>query len=405
MSGPLDGITIVEIGAWVAGPAAGGILADWGAEVIKVERPIGDATRVYYPDTPETPGNPIFTNENRGKKGIVLDLARPGAVDALKALLREADIFITNVRPGGLKRQGLDYDSLKAEAPKLIYAAVTGYGLVGPEADTAAFDLTAFWARSGVAHATIPPDQTPFGSRPGFGDHVTALATVSAILAALHERHQTGRGRLVETSLIRAGAFAVSWDLSALLRFGQVTTARPRSERMVAHSGFFQTKDDRWVYLMPRTIDDFTNTMLVVDRPELLAEPRYEAPVTDPAAIRELCQIVDDGFRALTLDEACARLTELDVAHAPLGTLEELVQAPFAEAAGCFQPVADGWGGGFRIAAAPARFPEGAPEVGMAAPKLGEHTREILEAAGLTPDQVEELVRSGAAIQGDYPKP
>lgn len=399
----LEGLKVVEMSTWVAGPSTAAVLADWGADVIKVERPIGDATRVYYPDTPESPGNPIFTNENRGKKGIVLDLARPGAVDALKALLREADVFITNVRPGGLKRQGLDYDSLKVEAPKLIYAAVTGYGLTGPEADTPAFDLTAFWARSGVAHATIPSDQTPFGSRPGFGDHTTALATVSAILAALHERHQTGRGRLVETSLIRAAAYAVSWDLSALLRFGHVTTARPRSERMVAHSGFFHTKDDRWVYLMPRTIDDFTNTMLVVDRPELLADPRFEAPVTDPVAIRELCQIVDDGFRALTLEEACARLAELDVAHAPLGTLEELVEAPFAEAAGCFQPVEDGWGGAFRVAAAPARFPEGAPPVGMAAPKLGEHTREILEAAGLTADQVDELIQSGAAIQGAFP--
>jgi len=398
----LEGLKVVEMATWVAGPSTAAVLADWGAEVIKVERPIGDATRVYFPDTPQSPGNPIFTNENRGKKGIVLDLARPGAVEALKALLREADVFITNVRPGGLKRQGLDYDSLKAEAPRLIYAAVTGYGLVGPEADTAAFDLTAFWARSGVAHATIPPDQTPFGSRPGFGDHTTALATVSAILAALHERHQTGRGRLVETSLIRAAAYAVSWDLSALLRFGQVTTARPRSERLVAHSGFFQTRDGRWVYLMPRTVDDFTNTLLVIDRPEVLADPRYEAPVTDPAAIAELRDLIDDGFLQLTLEEACARLTELDVAHAPLGTLEELVEAPFAEAAGCFQPVEDGWGGAFRVAAAPARFPEGAPAVGMAAPKLGEHTREILETAGLTPDEIEALIRSGAAIQGDY---
>ncbi len=395
----LEGLKVVEMSTWVAGPSTAAVLADWGADVIKIERPIGDATRVYHPDTAESPGNPIFTNENRGKKGVVLDLAQPGAADALKTLLRQADIFITNVRPGGMKRQGLDYDSLKSEMPRLIYAAVTGYGLTGPEADTAAFDLTAFWARSGVAHATIPPNQTPFGCRPGFGDHVTALATVSAILAAVHERHQTGRGRLVETSLIRAGAYAVSWDLSALLRFGQVTTARPRSERLVAHAGFFRTKDDRWVYLMPRTLDDFTNTLLLVGRPELLADPRYAPPVTDPDAIAELREVCDAGFLQLTLEEACAQLTELDVAHAPLGTLEELVQAPFAEEAGCFQTVEDGWGGAFRIAAAPARFPEGAPSVGMAAPKLGEHTREVLQAAGLTASQITELLQSGAAVQ------
>jgi len=202
----LEGLKVVEMATWVAGPSAAAVLGDWGAEVVKVESPIGDATRIYYPDTAESPGNPVFTNENRGKKGVVLDISRPEGRHALKALLRQADIFVTNVRPGSLKRLGLDYESLKAEFPTMIYAAVTGYGLIGPEADTPAFDMTAFWTRSGVAHATIPPDQEPFASRPGFGDHVTALATVSAILAALHERHSTGRGRLVEASLLRAGA-------------------------------------------------------------------------------------------------------------------------------------------------------------------------------------------------------
>lgn len=396
----LEGLKVVEMSTWVAGPSAAAVLGDWGAEVIKIESPIGDATRVYYPDAPETPGNPIFTNENRGKKGIVLDLTRPGAKDALKALLREADIFITNVRPGSLKRQGLDYDSLKGEMPRLIYAAVTGYGLTGPEADTPAFDITAFWTRSGVARAMIPSDQTPFPSRPGFGDHVTALAAVSGILAAVHERHQTGSGRLVETSLIRAGAYAVSWDLGVQLRFGDVVTAQPREDRPVAHSGFFRTQDDRWICLLPRTLDDFTNLMLALDRPELVAEERFEPPVRDPAAIAELRDILDEAFRAFTLEDICARLREFDLAHAPLGTLGELAEASYAHEAGCFQDVEDGWGGSFKTTAAPVRFPEGAPAVGKAAPRLGQHTLSVLQAAGLNPGEIEALIEAGGAIQG-----
>jgi len=384
----LQGLKVVEMSTWVAGPSAAAVLADWGADVVKVESPVGDATRIYYPDTAESPGNPVFTNENRGKKGVLLDIARPEARAALKTLLRQADIFITNVRPGSMKRLGLDYESLKAEMPTLIYGAVTGYGLVGPEADTPAFDMTAFWTRSGVAHATIPPDQEPFASRPGFGDHVTALATVSGILAALHERHATGRGRLVESSLLRAGAYAISWDLGIQLRFGEVTTAQPRDERPGPISGFFRTKDDRWLLLLPRTLDCFTQLMIALDRPEILAEPRYDPPVTDMDTVREIRAIVDEAFAQMTLAEVGERLNAGDLAWAPMGTLAELAEADFAKDAGCFEVVEDGWGGSFRVPASPARFPEGAPPVGRAAPKLGEHTREVLEAAGLTPEEI-----------------
>lgn len=395
----LEGLKVVEMSTWVAGPSAAAVLADWGAEVVKVESPIGDATRIYYPDSPELPGNPIFTNENRGKKGIVLDLARPAATDALKALLLGADIFITNVRPASLKRKGLDHESLKAIAPRLIYAAVTGYGLNGPEANTPAFDISAFWARSGAARAMIPTDQTPFPSRPGFGDHVTALATVSAILAALHERSQTGRGRLVETSLIRAGAYAMSWDLSVQLRFGEVVTAPPRGERPVAHSGFFRTKDERWVVLVPRALDDLANLLVAIDRADLVADERFQPQFLSPTAVADLRLILDDALLQFSLEDICARLNEIDFAHAPLGTLAELAEAGYAHEAGCFQDVDDGWGGRFRTTAAPARFPEGAPEVGRAAPRLGQHTHEVLQSAGFEPQQIESLLQSGAAQQ------
>ena len=383
----LEGLKVVEMSTWVAGPSCAAVLADWGADVIKVESPDGDVTRAFFVN-PADGQSPIFANENRGKKGVVLDTRTPSGRAALKALLRDADIFVTNVRPGSMQKLGLDYDSLKADYPRLIYAAVTGYGLTGRYANEGAFDITAFWAQSGVARAMIPTDQEPFSSRPGFGDHMTAITTVAAILAALHERHATGRGRLVETSLIRAGAYAISWDLALQLRYGEVQTNGPRHDRPAAISGFFRTNDDRHFVIVPKNSDCFTNVMIAIDRPEVTVDPRFAFPITDLDIVREARAICDEGFGRLTLAEVGERLDSLDVAWAPLGTLAELAASERAELAGCFVTVEDGFGGSFRAPAGPVRFPEGAPPIGKAAPFLGQHTREVLEAAGLTEEEI-----------------
>ncbi len=388
----LQGLKVVEMATWVAGPGCAGVMADWGAEVIKVEGPAGDATRAFQPDTAESPGNPIFTMENRGKKGVLLDVTKLAGREALKALLRTADVFVTNVRPGAMKRLGLDYESLKTEFPTLIYAAVTGHGLTGPYADLPAFDITAFWTRSGAARATIPPDQEPFPSRPGFGDHFTAISTLAGVLAAVHERHATGRGRLVETSLIKVGAYAMSWDLGIQLRYGEVVTTQPRDERPQATGGFFRCKDGRYFCTVVRGVDCFPNMMIAIDRPDVLGDPRYELPMTDLDAVREIRALCDEAFGQMTLEEAGERLTACDIAWAPMATLAEMAESDLAEIAGCFVTVEDGWGGQFRAPAPPVRFPEGAPPIGRAAPKLGQHTREVLEAAGLTPEQIDAVM-------------
>ena len=215
---------------------------------------------------------------------MVLDISRPEGRAALKALLASADIFLTNTRPGSLKKAGLDYDSVKDAFPRLIYANITGFGLTGEEADKAGFDITAFWAKSGVARSFIPPDQEPFSSRPGFGDHVTALATLSGILAAVVERAATGRGRQVETALMRVGAFAIGWDLSLQLRYGDVTTAQPKKDRMVAFSGFFHTGDDRWFVVVVKSPNDLPNVLAAIGREDIAAQamsaPSSRAPAS-----------------------------------------------------------------------------------------------------------------------------
>jgi crotonobetainyl-CoA:carnitine CoA-transferase CaiB-like acyl-CoA transferase len=397
----LQGLKVVELATWIAGPGCAMIMAEWGAEVIKVESAAGDATRGFFLDTEDSPGNPVFSMENRGKRGVVLDTGSPEGRAALITLLEDADIFVTNVRPGALVRARLDYDSLKEELPRLIYASVSGYGLEGDEIDVPAFDLTGFWTRTGVAASTIPPDQEPFTCRPGFGDHVTALATLSGVLAALHERGRTGRGRLVEASLMRTGVYALGWDMSVHLRYGEATTAQPRRDRPVAISGYFRTADDRHFLVVPRGVDCFAKVMGAIGRPELVENPRYAPPIMDIEITRELRAALDEAFGKLTLDEAAERLTAADLIWAPMATLDDVVADPQAHAAGCFVETPDTWGGAFLAPAAPIRFPGVELATPAAAPRLGQHTRQVLLDAGIPPETVEALIRKGVAIQGE----
>ncbi|MHB8530983.1 MAG: CaiB/BaiF CoA transferase family protein [Caulobacteraceae bacterium] len=395
----LEGLRVVELATWVAGPGCAMIMGEWGADVVKVESLAGDATRTFFPDTPESPGNPVFSMENRGKRSIVLDIAKAEARQALIAILTRADVFVTNLRPGALSRARLDYGSLRHTLPRLIYASVSGYGLTGDEIDQPAFDLTGFWTRTGVASATIPPDQEPFACRPGFGDHVTALATLSGVLAALHERGRTGAGRLVETSLIRAGIYALGWDMSVHLRYGQATTALPRRDRPGALSGFFRTADERWFCVVPRGPKCFGAMMAAIGRPELAGEPRFAPPIADLDAVRELRAVLDQAFAALSLAEVGDRLTRADLIWAPMATLAETAADPQAEAAGCFVETGDLWGGSFRAPAAPVRFPGRRPAPTSPAPRLGQDTREVLGEAGYGARAIEALLASGAAAQ------
>ena len=394
----LKGLKVVEWSTWVAGPGCAAIMADWGADVIKVESAAGDATRGFWPDTAESPGNPIFSNENRGKRGVVLNTGDPTGRAAFLAILKGADILVTNVRPGALKRAKLDYESLKDELPRLIYANVTGYGLTGPDADTPAFDLTGFWNRSGVAAAINPPDREPIGSRPGFGDHTTALATLAGVLAAVHDRDRTGQGRQVETALMRVGCYALGWDLSIRLRNGSHVTAQPRDQRPGAIAGYFRTSDDRWIYVSQRAPTDFAQVMRAIGRPDLIDDPRCVPPILDMAVVREIRAVLDEVFAGMTLAEACALMRTTDVITAPMATLDDVIDDPQAEEAGCFVDMPDGWGGSFRAPAAPVRFPGTATGPAGPAPKLGEHTRQVLREAGYEDAAIEALIASGAAV-------
>ncbi|HEX5776593.1 MAG TPA: CoA transferase, partial [Caulobacteraceae bacterium] len=247
----LEGLKVVELATYIAAPGAGGIMADWGAEVVKIEPPKGDPMRQFFETLgAEQDNNPIFELDNRGKRGVVLDIAKPAAREAALKLVRGADVFLTNVRPQALKRAGLDWETLRRENPRLIYCSLTGYGLQGADADKPGMDVASFWSRAGVGAITAPKGVDPFPIRTGMGDHICSLATVSAILAAVIERSRTGEGRLVETSLMRAGQYAISSDMAIQLRLGKLASTRPREQAVQPLANFFRTGEGRWINIL-----------------------------------------------------------------------------------------------------------------------------------------------------------
>ena len=394
----LQGLKVVEFSTYVAGPSAAMVMADWGAEVIKVESHSGDPTRHTFSASPHLEGNPVFEFENRGKRGVVLDITKPGGRGALVRLLQDADIFITNLRPRALKRARLDFESVRAEAPKLIYCNVTGYGLEGDAADLPAFDIAAFWTRAGAAASAIPRGVEPFPAPAGMGDEVCALATASAVLAAVVERSRTGVGRQIETSLIRAGVFANGWNTSIQLKYGKLAASRPRRELFNPLSNYWPTAGGHWVVTVTRHgANDWAGITAAAGRPELMEDARFATSRDRTKNAGALVEALDEGFSALSLEEVGARLTAGDVIWAPMQTPAEVAHDPVAQAAGCFIEVEDGSGARFLAPASPARLPGEPHRPTRPAPGLGQHTREVLMEIGYSEAEIDALTADGAA--------
>lgn len=395
----LEGLKVVDFSAYIAGPGAAGILADWGASVIKVERPGGDNMRHVFQDLANDLGsNPTFDLDNRGKRGVVLDISKPAGRDALAKLAADADVFLTNVRPVSLKRNGLDDETLRKANPRLVYAVITGYGLEGPDAHLPGFDVTAFWARSGIGYMTAPKGAEPFLRTSGVGDHTTSLATVSAILAALYERQRTGQGRLVQTSLLASGVYLMGSDMAVQLKLGRVASGRPRGNPINAIANYYRSAEGRWFVHNPRgSSGGWEQFAEAAGRPDLITDERFATGKARRQNAAALAAELDKGFAALPFDEIARRLDAADLVWAPMQTPAEVAADPQIAAAGAFVEIEDGQGGTYRSPAAPARFPGADADRRPPAPRLGEHTREVLAELGYGASEIEAMFAEGAA--------
>ena len=381
----LEGYRVIELGMWVAAPGVGGLLAEWGADVVKVESPEGDPMRRLFRLLAGhgQPESPPFDHDNRSKRSVVIDLTTAAGQEQIDALLADADVLVTNLRPAALARMGLDPASVLVAHPRLVYASITGYGLVGPEADRAGYDIGAFWARSGVAHTFAVDGAEPFPLRGGFGDHTTALATVSGILAALLDRERSGRGAVVEASLLRTGMWCLGWDIAIQERFGKVVLTPERPENHNPMAAPYRAGDGRWFWLLGVEADRlWPNLCAAMGRDDWAAHEGWSTARGRRKDSTGVVAALDAAFAEHGREELARRFDAHDVWWAPVNTLGDLPDDPQVVAAGGFVDVPAGEGApAHRAAAGPITFHRDgeriAPEPGPV-PAVGEHTDELL---------------------------
>lgn len=399
MSGPMEGIRVVELGVWVAGPAAGGILADWGAEVIKIEPPTGDPARSFQQMLGgDMPNNPPFELDNRSKKSISLDLVDPEGIRIALQLIDTADVFVTNLRIGALERLGLGHENLLKQNPRLIYGGISGYGTQGEDADRPAYDVAAFWARSGIASLLTPEGSDPPFQRGGMGDHGTGLAAAAAISAALYAREKTGEGQYVSTSLYRQGAYTIGFDMNIALLWGMTLGVGKRESMGNPAMNNYLTGDEKRFWIVGLEASRHWPPLCrVVGHPEWLEDERFATPRGRAQNSSELIALLDIEFKKRSLEEWKEIFaTEPDFFWAPVNSIDDILIDPQSIDAGLFVDVPDDQST-TRMVATPCDF-SGTPwKPRSTAPSLGEHTSEVLEDLGYTTKEINTLQRNGVA--------
>jgi crotonobetainyl-CoA:carnitine CoA-transferase CaiB-like acyl-CoA transferase len=395
---PLEGIRVVEVASFVAAPSAGALLADLGAEVIKVEIPEGE---LYRHTRPRMNGfdcdvdlSPAFEMDNRGKRSLALDLTRPEARAALLRVIDRADVVLTNLLPVRQRRFGLDPAALRARRPALIHATLNGYGPSGDEADRPAFDYTAYWARTGMMDLMRAPDAVPAFLRPGVGDHAAGMSLVAGILAALRVRDRTGQGQAIDVSLLQIGLYIQGNDLAQALVAGESPPMHERREPRNPLWNLYPTSDSRWLMLvMVDSIRYWPAVCRALGREDLIADPRFAGPVERFKNARELVAILDEIFRGRTLAEWEQALEKAGLIWSAVRRMHEVADDPQARAMGYLPLVDHPRVGRLRTVGPPFRLSDFAMPADRPAPELGADSAAVLREAGLSDDEVAKLLR------------
>ena len=398
--GVLEGIRVIELANWVAAPNCAALMADLGADVVKLEPPGGDPYRHYmqraieyeYPFT----ANLAFQLDNRGKRSLTVDLNHEEGPALAGELIAQADIFITNLLPKRREKYGLTAEALLAKVPRLIDVWLTGYGSAGPDADRLGYDYSVYWARSGIMALMGEPPSPPALQRGAMGDHTAALNLLGSTLAALRLRDITGEGQRVEVSLLATGHWILGCDLSGAL---VEPIQPPRHDRRAPVNPLwnsYPTRDDRWVLLvMPQTDPYWPAFCKMVERPEWESDSRYATHESRNEHGAELAPAIEEAFRKRTLAEWSTLLDEAGVIWAPIARVTDVIDDPQAAANEFFVELEHPEIGRFPTVAAPFQLSSGNPRPAGAAPLLDAETGAILREFGFEDERIDALRERG----------
>jgi len=405
MSGVLEGLKVVSMEHMEAIPAASVWLADWGAEVIKVEPLQGEMWR----GTKMVQGSPIwvelengslnwgFQLLNRNKKGLALDLKTETGMEILYKLVERADVFMSNYERGALKNLKADYDSLKQINPKIIYAFLSGYGTVGPDKDERGYDIAAAWARAGFQYMVGEPGAIPPKQRGGMMDRTVAPHVVAGVCASLVHRDKTGEGQMLEISLYHSATWTIALDVQSNL----AGKSLPRDDRSSAQNPLwndYRAKDDRWFILAMLQSDVFwADFCKAIEKPELEKDPRFADMQARAQNCVELIGILNEVFATKTIDEWDKEFKARDLIFARIQSPAEVIADPQALANNFFTEL-NHPAGQMKVINSPVKFIQNPASVRSPAPEVGQNNEEILLDLGYTWEDIAGIKEQGVIM-------
>ena len=391
-----SGIKVVDFSSFVAGPAAAVILSDFGADVIKVEPPSGDMWRMgnRVPPQPDSKDPYQFHLNNRNKRGLALDLKSPSAQQILEKLAKWADVFIVNTPHPARRKLKLEYEDVAKWNPRLIYADLTGFGEKGPDADLPGFDITSYWARSGLLSMTRDAGNPPTWPVGGSGDNATAVGIYSSIVTALYRRERTGKGSYVTTSLLAEGVWSASVSIQAALAGAKFYGPHDRKNPANAALNVYRAGDGVWFVLII-DVHKLPAVAKAIGRPDLLTDPRFTDPKNLMANMSQLTAILDEVFGAEPMAHWYEVFSGLHVTFGAVRGPEEVINDPQLRANNIIVPL-EGAGGSLTSTISSPIQVHGVEKVpARRAPEIGEHNQEILQDLGFDPKEIEGFATSG----------
>ena len=410
MAAALEGIKVIETASAMAGPMAGRLLADWGADVVHIENPAtGDMLRSQRTTMQSMVDSGLARdrsiqsdidystqNHNCNKKGMTLDLSQDSGRQILYKMLESADVFLNNFRARELKKFNLEYETLSKLNPKLICANLTGWGPKGPDQDLPGYDYIAFWARAGILQILMTPEMEPFTTPGGLGDRVTSLNFALGIMTALFTREKTGMGQEVNVSIYNTGVFVNCQDVGGSLVTGKDRQNVRRDELPNVLLNSYKTKDDRWVRLAVNQPDRYwPRVCQAIEREDLVQDPRFEAFAPRIENRLDLFKILEDTFKTKTMDEWTVRLNEAGLPWARVSTLPEVCSDPQARENDFYTSLEHPTYGSIEVVATPVKLSKTPGTVRMPAPELGQHTEEVLLEYGFTWENIAQFKDQG----------